>query len=280
MTRFYNIPGQETGMFERRLAPIHILEDERNKNQRIINQWHDEQMQMLRGMEINDEQYLQGINEIRMGTRKQELELEQQIESRRGTLDLLGKLVESGELPQEIATRSAYRAVGIGEDVINSMFPGQGKPIDWIKEHQVNVTEQNRLASFLGDFGVKKNKLYRLDAKGQPAEKASPQEIEHYNMTLNLLDWFQTQEREVIFPNLSTMQQTALRGQRVVSAKKSKGIIGIFESIGKAAVSKGDISPMNVAMEYIKHQPIYAYNADTNERIVSRDGGKKWSPIK
>jgi hypothetical protein len=295
----HQISNMPLGVQQPKTSPIDVISNQYSQGRRQVIQWFDTMRAELDQQQLPVEEYIQAIDQLREQARQQELKLKQQVDAAAQSVDTILSLVEEGSLPQQAGQRALWRIAGLDNDMIDSMFP-ETKPTDWFKEHSKVTGEINRLLDFTGGYDFKGNKLYRVHKTGskkgeadknQPADEG---EIQQFVMANNLIDYFEDYEQNTIYPNLTPMQQKALLGTNILEKQRLKGRgrkmlefglrISPAYQIGKMVsglTTRGRTRTPEEAFfgpgEGTKQtKPMVRINPDTNERIVSYDGGKTW----
>ena len=289
--------------------PMSIVTNETHNSIRQLADYFDKMRYELDQENLKPQEYLAKIDALRQNVKQAEFTIHEKAQARVDNMTQLTKLMQEGLLPKEAGQRALWRVAGLDDETINAMLP-QTKPVDWVQVHGKNLQEQNRVIDYLSRFSISGKNLYHVDDKGNVDKKnpATPGELQQYTMAYNLLDEFRKQEREVIYPNLTSLQQSALQMSRVTRTKmtgpskfesvmsgimpamgpalaiKYKGNAPLFGPVaqrGKEAIEKLLWGPSKTKeseqpAEQPTGQPIYRKNPKTDETIVSYDGGKQW----
>jgi len=288
---------QETGWQRPKLSPKTIIKNQLATQRRQMYEEWDEMRHQLLQMDMEHEKFVEADEQLKNNFRMKDLQLTHETQALNKSIDVVGKLIEEGSLPESMGQRALWRVAGLDNQQIDEMLP-ETKPTNWMKEHQAVRSEMGRLQSFIKDFTIKDGKVYTIDSKGEPVSPVEENTTQQFVMANNLLDYYEDYETNTIYPNLTPMQQNALLGTHILERQASDhrkrntaigamagGLFGPLASAYGAYKGFTSNEPAKEVKEAIlgpkqqKSGVMVRTNPSTNERILSYDGGKTWQKV-
>lgn len=284
------------------LPAAQMMDEQYNTEQRQITQWFDSMRFSLEQQELEPEQHMKQYALIMKQAQTQAMQVFNRHQANAQFLQQLDELVEDGSLMDYQAKKIAFRMAGVQDSEALKQLSGEPEEIDWVQQYHRNVSVQRNVANFLNRYQVEGGKLYAVitegKGKGEIADKKNPEGldvVQHYNMALNLLDYYKQQER-AIYGQLYPMEQAALEMERVAISRTSDepslmkrlfqygvGAASVPGKVGMgvgAALTKGGLTPTEVLWGPEEQEPVERVirmrKPNTDEMVVSYDGGKTW----
>lgn len=274
------------------LPAMQMLAEQEETEQREITRWFDSMRYSLDQQELEPEQYQKQYAQIMKQAQQQGLTIKSRHTANAQFLQQLNELVEDGSLAEHQAKKIGYRMAGIQDPEMLRQLSGEPQKVDWVKTFRENVGVQRNIMGFIRNYSVKDGELYQIDSKGNIINKKRPEEpgvVRHYNMALNLLDYYKEQQRG-IYTQLYPMEQASLEMERVAVSKMGErpGILNRLFRIGTGmpgAAGRGLVKALGGAgktpKEFLfgpekQEQVMRMRKPGTDETVVSYDGGKTW----
>lgn len=283
------------GLPFQQLPATQMLAEQEQAEQREVTRWFDSMRFSLDQQELEPEQHQKAYTQLMKQAQQRGLEIKSRNMAMAQFLNHLNELVEDGSLAEYQAKKVAYRMTGIQDPEMLRQLSGEPQKVDWVKQYRENVGVQRNITGFLKNYAVQDGRLYQIDSRTKEIiDRKNPEEpdvVQHYNMALNLLDYYKQQERD-IYTQLYPMEQAALEMERVAVSKidEKPGILSRLFRAGMGmpgAAGRGLIKTLGGAgktpKEFLmgpEEQPvertIRMRKPGTDEMIVSYDGGETW----
>lgn len=287
------------GLPFQRLPATQMLAEQEEMEQREVTRWFDSMRFSLDQQELEPEQYQKSYRQLMRQAQQRGLEIKSRHVANAQFLQQLNELVEDGSIAPYQAKKIAYRMAGIQDPEMLRQLSDEPEKIDWTRQYRENVAIQRNLAAFLRNYKVEDGKFYQVDPRTKKiidkTKPEGPETIRHYNMTLNLLNYYRQQQRD-IYTQLYPMEQAALEMERVAVSRidERPGVLSrLFRHIGTAGVpgtigvglignalgAEGKTSKeflWGPEKEESTQRIIRMRKPNTDEMIVSYDGGKTW----
>lgn len=209
------------GLDFQRLPAMKMLAEQEETEQRQLTSWFDEMRYSLDQQELEPEQHQKQYAQIMRQAQQQGLSIKNKHTANAQFLAHINDLVEDGSLAEHQAKKIAYRMAGIQDQEMLRELSGEPKQVNWTKAYNENVGVQRNIMGFIRNYKVDKGRLFQVDSKGEIVDKNRPEEadvVQHYDMALNLLDYYKQQERD-IYGQLTPMGQAALEMERVALSR-------------------------------------------------------------
>lgn len=272
-----------------------MLEEQEQMEQREVTRWFDTMRYSLDQQELEPEQYQKQYAQIMRQAQQQGLAIKSKHMANAQFLQQIYELVEDGSIAEHQAKKIGYRMAGIQDPEMLRQLSGEPQKVDWVKQFRENVGVQRNIMGFIKNYTVQDGSLYRMNAKREIIDKKNPEApetVRHYNMALNLLDYYKEQERG-IYGQLYPMEQASLEMERVAVSKmgdkpgtldrllRYAGTAGVPGTIGIGLLTKALGGKGKTPKEFLmgpekQEQVIRRRKPGTDETVVSYDGGQTW----
>lgn len=211
------------GLPFQRLPASQMLAQQEEQEQNEVTRWFDTMRYGLDQQELEPEQHQKQYAQIMRQAQQRGLAIKSRHEANAQFLRHIDELVEGGHLQEFQGKKIAYRMAGIADQEMLKELSGEPKQINWTRAYNENVGVQRNIVGFLKNYKVDRSRLFEVYAtgpnKGEIINKKRPEEadvVQHFNMALNLLDYYKEQERH-IYGQLTPMGQAALEMERVAT---------------------------------------------------------------
>lgn len=234
------MPQQFTGgAVSQQLDPFAIVDQQFQSAQKQLFNYFDQARYALDQQNLDPKQYLREVDNLHDNIRREEFALKTKAEAQVESMGQIVKLMQQKRLDPKIGQRALYKLAGVSDEVADSMFPDEPKPVDPMALHARLVAEDNRLTGIVDKFspgtgkwrGGDPTKLYynKLDKKGYPIpdtpdkdEEATDDDFRFWSAAVDAQQTIRQQEQQVL-DQMSPLQGTAI-AMSTVAMKKRRGM--------------------------------------------------------